>query len=1160
MKFKKIISVVIALAMIMTKFVIPASAASIYTVENGWNLPSSDGYQAKELEDGRLQMNHEVTFTPTLEANKKYSIKFDVTGLETGSDWTYQFRLALISGSETLDGALSYRQAGVWENGKESKWLASAKDSTIEVIIDRKTGKYEMYARDVLSASGTFTDTSNFTLKMYKWGGNAPYISNVTVEDITGVYYKQDFEDVGDDFDSWKTASGYTVTVKQPMQIWSGSFGAYAGDNNVLSGAMDIYPLAVTPRTEKYEMSFDIKPYASTFAGGSNWEGIVMQWSLGSSNSDSWHDMKLGTSAGANQTGEINIDKFWLFGQEMTIDPTEWINIKAIYDCTAGTITATATQGTTSVTGTAGFTNTTSSLTGSPKVTFEKITVNSVAYQGVYLDNVVIRDYIEVPENIIYTEANGWTVNSAVEQEDGSLKLDVNQETAALFKPTLEADKKYSIKFDVTGLETDEANPWYYQFRLALISGGTTLDGSLSYRQAGIWENGNETKWVASGTDGEIEVIIDKETGEYEMYALGALSARGIFADTSDFTLKFYKWSGNAPYISNVTVEEIRKNVVYTVANGWTVNEAVEQEDGTLQINNAHDTAAIFRPALEADKKYSIKYDVTGLEVDAANEWTYQFLVDLMTATEEASTAIAYRQATGGRWNVVSTDALVATGTTGTNEIIIDMKTGEWQTYALGNLAQSGTFTDTSDFAIHFYKWGGNAPYISNVTVEEIDDSFTGVYYEQDFEGIQTDFDSWKTANAYTVTDKQPMQIWNGSKVSAADKNYILSGAMDIYPMAVTPRTGKYEMSFDIKPNASTFANGSNWEAIVMQWSLGSSNSDSWHDMKLGTSAGANQTGEINIDKFWLFGQEMVIDPNEWINVKVIYDCAEETITATATQGDVSVTGTAGFTNTTSSVTGSPKVIFEAQTVNEVKYEGVYLDNVVISAKGEDNAPVLSADNIKLYADDVEQTASKAGAFTNTIKVTFGQEMWPDDMTDEKIYVVDKNGNKVQGEINYEYANGVFTIVYKDGFTAGETYTVKVDVVRNIGGIVTLQAYEKSFKVVDGIFAELVSITQGGEVITELSELSAGAAKINVNYSNSTDDTPVLHLITAYYKGGALVLAEYFDKTPDENTKTINYELDYVVKTVDGGYDEVQFMIWDGFDSLKPLSAPISLE
>ena len=222
---------------------------------------------------------------------------------------------------------------------------------------------------------------------------------------------------------------------------------------------------------------------------------------------------------------------------------------------------------------------------------------------------VMIASCIVVPvsaNQAIYTEANGWTLptNSegaiAAELSDGRLEL--NNE--ALFTPKLEENKKYSIKFNVTGLE--KGDDWTYQFRLALISGGETLDGALSYRQAGIWENGKEQKWLANGTDGEVEVIFDTGSGVYKMYALGAFSASGIFADASDFTLKFYKWGGNAPYISNVRVEELAQNSIYNSANGWALPassedvSAIETADGKLQMN--HEVR--FTPELKENKKY----------------------------------------------------------------------------------------------------------------------------------------------------------------------------------------------------------------------------------------------------------------------------------------------------------------------------------------------------------------------------------------------------------------------------------------------------------------------------------------------------------------------------------------------------------------------------
>ena len=1118
---------------------------SIYNSANGWALPaSSEDVSATETADGKLQMNHEVRFTPELKENKKYSIKFNVTGIEKGDDWTYQFRLALMSGGETLDGALSYRQAGIWENSKESKWLANGTDGEIEVIIDTGSGVYKMYALGAFSASGIFADASDFTLKFYKWGGNAPYISNVRIEelsqnsiynaangwtlptnsedvsateiadgklqldnqaifkptleagkkysikyDVTGLekgdawtfqfrvkmsaggketdsvfayrmegvwearnlavahgngtneiiidtnantweayalgslsqygtvesfddfaltfykwggpaacisnvtvtditstdkYYEQNFDQIAAEFSNWRAATASEVRATQPLQVWGGSFETTNGNKSVLSGAMDIYPLAVTEKNGKYSVKFDIKPNAATDANGSNWEGIVMQWNLGSSNSDAWHDMKLGTSQGANVEGEVAIDRLWIFGQEMAIDPSQWINVNIIYDCTTESIEAKVTQGSNVVEGVAKFNCNTESLTGTPKITFDGLERNGVKYPGVYIDNIEIK---KVKENLIYNSANGWTLPlndnmiCATETEDGKLKLD----NEAKFTPTLEKGKKYSIKFDVTGLEKGDA--WTYQFRLALIAGGTTLDGALSYRQEGVWENGNEQKFVAGGTDGEVEVIIDTATGEYKMYALGSLSKIGTFANADDFTLKFYKWGGNAPYISNVRVEELSQNSIYNFANGWTLPTnsedvcATETEDGKLQLNNQ----AIFKPTLEAGKKYSIKYDVTGLETGDA--WTFQFRAKMSAGGTETDGILAYRME--GVWE--ARNLAVAHGN-GTNEIIIDTNANTWEAYALGSLSQYGTVESFDNLALTFYKWGGPAAYISNVTVEDITSEVT--YYEQNFDQVEAEFSNWRAATVNEVRETQPLQVWGGSFATTGKDKHLISSAMDIYPLAVTPKTDNYEVSFDIKPNATTDANGSNWEGIVMQWNLGSSNADSWHDMKLGTSQGANAEGEVAIDRLWIFGQEMVIDPSQWINVKLVYICSRGTIEARITQGTTEVTASAPFTVNASSLTGSPKVTFEGIERNGVKYDGVYLDNIIINEiEIIDERPIIS--NCKIISNG-EEVDSLIGLSTFDIELNFMPEKQKSNSVIAMVGVYDNEENFVE--------------------------------------------------------------------------------------------------------------------------------------------------------------------
>ena len=161
--------------------------------------------------------------------------------------------------------------------------------------------------------------------------------------------------------------------------------------------------------------------------------------------------------------------------------------------------------------------------------------------------------------------------------------------------------------------------------------------------------------------------------------------------------------------------------------------------------------------------------------------------------------------------------------------------------------------------------------------------------------------------------------------------------------------------------------------------------------------------------------------------------------------------------------------------------------------------------------------------------------------------------------ISVTYTNDTYTITYENGFNGNQTYTVRVEKVRNIEGVYTLEVYEKSFYVASGVYAELISITQDGNVIEDIAELFVGNAKINLNYSNTDDESPVIHIVVAYYKEGKLVFTDCIKKESEKNATSIKYELDYSIKNVPGGCDEIQVMVWDGFNTIKPLSAPITL-
>ena len=186
--------------------------------------------------------------------------------------------------------------------------------------------------------------------------------------------------------------------------------------------------------------------------------------------------------------------------------------------------------------------------------------------------------------------------------------------------------------------------------------------------------------------------------------------------------------------------------------------------------------------------------------------------------------------------------------------------------------------------------------------------------------------------------------------------------------------------------------------------------------------------------------------------------------------------------------------------------------------------------------------------------------MWPDDMTSKKIYVIDKStGEKIEGK-EYSFASKLLTVRYTAGFVAGGSYTIKIERVRNIGGAYTTEEYSKDFAVTGGVFAKLTNITQNDTAVNNVSSLVSGAAKINLKYANTRDSAPMLHIMVGYYKNGDLVSVDLIKTSALQETRSINYEIPYIVPSISVEYDEVQIMVLDSFDNLKPLSAPVTIK
>lgn len=221
-------------------------------------------------------------------------------------------------------------------------------------------------------------------------------------------------------------------------------------------------------------------------------------------------------------------------------------------------------------------------------------------------------------------------------------------------------------------------------------------------------------------------------------------------------------------------------------------------------------------------------------------------------------------------------------------------------------------------------------------------------------------------------------------------------------------------------------------------------------------------------------------------------------------------------------------------------------------------APILVADDIKIFAGETEQAATVVTQNVDSVKVDFKQAMYEADMIANNIYVKKKNA-EVSEKIasNLTYANGVCTLKFTEKLVPGETYTIVVNKLRNAVERWTTQAYTKDFTVIEsGVHADITGIIQNGETITSLANLTAGAAKANVSYTNDTGKNSAIYLIAAYYKNNRLVIAQLVDQDIENSTIAKDYEITFNIPEKEL-FDKVSIMVWDGLGTLVPLSESV---
>lgn len=737
----------------------------------------------------------------------------------------------------------------------------------------------------------------------------------------------------------------------------------------------------------------------------------------------------------------------------------------------------------------------------------------------------------------------------------------------------LETGKKYIIEFGLTVPTIDGWPSFMFDWRSSSNVSKTNVGWNGYIGLTGFFNDGSNDcvsnageVWSATvGREGGIvnydySIVWDTATSKFDITIDYTTPNRTTGTITDTFTasstysdgdvLKF--WANGAAVIRDLTIynyTEASTNTIYTVANGWLKGDDATEADGALRLGKKETK---FAPVLTSGKKYEITFDIDVPDTIDASSWGKPACITLYANNESKGTILYYLS---GAWMDGTKSTTYGDTGDGKVRVLIDTESGAWSIDApgVGTLLSGSVDAETTNFAIglNCEEWIEPSEYpvdVRNVKVAE----YTGdelVTFPQETALPNEDFED-KT-NKWVTTRDNPMYHWfNGEIKEETDGNkYLYLNSGDIYPTIFGDGTGKYKVTFKVKPGAYTAA--TDWSHSSVALSLGCT----FGDLRLGNSS-AVEVENADVNWLQLFGQDMSIsEADGWIDIELLYDFDEQTVTGTASTATGSVTGSGmlaiGEIGYVSGDNKSAKIWFSTTHV------ALCIDDLVAVEVGESKAPALTAESVKVYYGETEQKLTEVDPFADKIVVEFGQKMLETDLTADNIYVKDAQGNKIACSA-VENDKTSYTMKFENGFAEG-TYTIHIGKIKNIANVETLQVYEFIFKVVGSIRAELVSIVQNGTEVKNVAGLSAGNATINVKYRNTKDTTPVLHIIAAYYNGDKLVKAEYVKQETNKGSDDVNCGVTYTVPSVTETYKEVQFMIWDGFNTMIPLSAPIIL-
>ena len=219
-------------------------------------------------------------------------------------------------------------------------------------------------------------------------------------------------------------------------------------------------------------------------------------------------------------------------------------------------------------------------------------------------------------------------------------------------------------------------------------------------------------------------------------------------------------------------------------------------------------------------------------------------------------------------------------------------------------------------------------------------------------------------------------------------------------------------------------------------------------------------------------------------------------------------------------------------------------------------APRIGADSVSIGISGGPDASDLAAVdpISNVVTLNFGTALDVATLSDESIRILKDGTTPIATAISY--SNRLVTVALNESLAANTKYVISVSGdIANKDGVTLGDAAAVEFTTTaGGTTAAIGRILVDNNEVASLSQLNNGdKLSVEVDYTNSTKETKTIYMIVAAYNGYELVDANYITKDVDASITRKRIRLESEAVYTDQ-VTTMKVMLWDGFDSMHPLS------